>query len=1172
MTAQLLLPLPGQGDADALQRQASDPTASVWVAASAGTGKTKVLTDRVLCLMLSGTVPSRILCLTFTRAAAAEMQQRIADRLSEWATLDRLALEASLLDLLGRRAAAAERLRARQLFAQVLDTPGGLNIQTIHAFCQSLLARFPLEAKLPPHFSVVDERDATDMLREATLQMLQQAGESDGPVADSVAVLVGHLSEDRFHALVTDLTREAGRIDAAVRAHGSEQQLIAAIERRLGASVDETPEMITAAACIDASFDGEALRTAVAALAKGGAKDRKRAQTIARWLQADADKRVALFTGYRDVFVCTQDNLPCLRPCRSLANTETLRILPAAKEILCREGERLVRIEQRCRAAVTVRASAAVVMLAQAVTRAYEAMKRGRALLDYDDLIRATARLLQADGSVSWVLYKLDGGIDHVLIDEAQDTNPEQWQVVQALTDEFFAGATARQQRRTVFAVGDVKQSIFSFQGAEPAEFLANRTRYAARATAAGEMLRRVDLTISFRSTRAVLAAVDAVFARPEAHAGVALDGEPIGHQVSPGRAGDGGVVEVWPEIFARAEEAPPAWKPPVERVDKDAPHTRLARLIAGRIAQMLATDQLASRNRPVEPGDVMILVRRRDAFFEAMVRALKDRRIPVTGADRMVLNQQIAVMDLVALGRFLLLPSDDLTLATVLKSPLVGLDDDDLFRIGYDRDPLSLWQALVRAAESGDDAVAAAAHAYLAGLLAQVDFLPPFEFYARVLGPLGGRRKLFGRLGHEADEPIAEFLDLAMRYDRNHPPTLQGFLHWLDTGAVEVKRDMEQGVRNAVRVMTAHGAKGLQAPIVFLPDTMQVPRLDSGGRPPPVLWDEEVPELPLPLWAPSVAALEPVTRAVRAGRCEEVQEECRRLLYVAMTRAEDRLIVCGWRGRNSAAAGCWYQLIRDGLNAAKDSLGVQTGTDLLLAASTEFDGDPVVLRLVSPQTAQPRSETRSLVAAPDPAPDWVWHPPAAEPAAPRPLIPSRAHDEEDPPVRPPLAAGGRNALRRGRIIHRLLQSLPALDPALREKAAVSWLAAPARELSPAEQAEIAREVLAVITLPEVADLFGPDSLAEVPISGEVRGRLISAQVDRLVVRGDRVSVLDYKTDRPPPADVQQTPPAYLRQMALYRAALRAVFPGARVACLLLWTDGPRLMPLPDRLLDPFES
>ncbi len=1155
-------PAPVEDLADRRQRAATEPQTSVWVGASAGTGKTKVLTDRALRLMLSGTPPSKILCLTFTKAAAAEMASRIATVLGGWAKADDASLDGALHSLMGRQPKDRERTRARSLFPAVLDAPGGLKVLTIHAFCQSLLGRFPLEAGVAPHFSVMDERDAAEALAEVGEALLLQAREGQGPIPSAFATVTAHLQETRFRSLMRTLACARDRMADCLEHYGSAASATAALRRHLGIGEDETAERVIEIACGEQAFDGPRLRAAAEALACGSDADRQRGAGIGAWLAAGPQERVDLWDGYCRVY------LTCAEP-RSVRKKLMTKAcggsVEAWSEILAAEGERLLAVGMRRRAALCADTSGAVLVLAETLLNAYRRHKSARALLDYDDLIEHAAGLLEQDGGAAWVLYKLDGGIDHVLIDEAQDTSPQQWRVIRALTAEFFAGHGRGESPRTVFAVGDVKQSIFSFQGADPSLFLDNGRRFEGLAGAAEQRWDRVDLTVSFRSTKAVLAAVDAVFRLDQARDGVALDGAPIRHDVSAKRAGDGGLVEIWTPLRARPDDEPEPWRPPVERVESDSPARRLARVIAGRIGDMLGRNELlGSKGRPVRPEDILVLVRRRTGFVEELVRALKARGVPVAGVDRMVLSEQIAVMDLIALGRFVLLPDDDLNLASLLKSPLVGLDEDDLFALAHGRSG-SLWTELGRRRDERPRF--AEAQELLARLLGDADTMPPFEFYTRALGPLGGRRRLLARLGQDADDPIAEFIDLALDYERRHPPSLQGFLHWFGAGEAIVKRDLEQAPA-AVRIMTVHGAKGLQAPIVFLPDTMQLPRGNAKDGV-ELLWTDAGDGVAVPLWAPSANGCEEVaTRARAQARAEELREY-RRLLYVAMTRAEDRLIVCGWIGKNGESEDCWYRAIRRGLEAAAEEIGCARVEDDGLAQSRDFDADPTVLRLSCPQTRPVEEKQPAGAPVTMALPSWALEA-AVDERAPAPLVPS-AQAGSSAPLRS-REAGESSGLKRGRLIHTLLQWLPDVAPAARRSAASAWLDRTenrsGQDLEAAARSALVDEVLAVLDHPDHAALFAPGSLAEVPVGGVIGERLLSAQVDRLVVTDDAVMIVDYKTDRPAPVRPEAVSSRYLAQMAAYRAALRLIYPGKAVRCALLWSDVPSLMVLPDPLLD----
>ncbi|HEX9647324.1 MAG TPA: double-strand break repair helicase AddA [Alphaproteobacteria bacterium] len=1128
---------------EAAQRLASDPHASVWVAASAGTGKTKVLTDRVLRLMLGEgdappAPPQRILCLTFTKAAAAEMANRLYRSLGRWAIESDRDLAEDLEKLTGAGPDADTLARARRLFARVLDAPGGMRIQTIHSFCQALLARFPLEAGIPPHFEVIDERTAGELMAEVQegLAAAVEPGGGDA-LGRAFAAIAGHVHELTFPALLAELAGARGRIERLVRRHGGSDGLIAALARRLELAPGASGESVIAAACAEGAFDRAGLTAACRTLAAGQKSDREAAALIAPWLDAaDAEARVRLFAGYRRAFLTGTGKLRARLCTKAVADADA-----GAAAALAAEAERIDRAAERGRRAAVLGATAALITLGTALLDGYQAHKRAHGWLDYDDLILGARSLLGAGGRTAWVLYKLDGGLDHILIDEAQDTNPDQWQVVAALAEEFFAGEGARELRRTVFAVGDAKQSIFSFQGADPRAFAEFRSHFARRVRDAERDWREVGLDVSFRSTAAVLDAVDATFADPAARDGLD-DGGDIRHRSA--RAGQAGLVELWPPLAPEPADAPEAWKPPVERRPPDSPRARLAELVAAKIARLCDGERLESSARAIEPGDVMVLVRRRNSFMDELIRRLKERAIPVAGIDRLVLTDHIAVMDLVSLGRFLLLPDDDLSLAEVLKSPLCGLDDDDLFDLAHGRGEASLWQRL--RARGGF------ATAMLEALLARVDLASPFELYARVLGADRGRERILSRLGADASDPLDEFLAQALAYERGHVPSLQGFLHWLETGRTEIKRDLDVGRGDSVRVMTVHGAKGLQAPVVFLPDTLQVPRHRAQ-----LAW---APDGDAVLWAPASDVRDSLSAAWREQAAARGLAEYRRLLYVAMTRAADRLYVCGWETKRSPPEDCWYRLVQAGLAAGATA---ETVADAALGFT--------VVRLRTDQTAPPEPEPPAR-AAPRmaPLPDWIRAAPPAEPVPPRPLVPS-APVEAEPPARSPRAAEDRAAATRGRLIHRLLQHLPELAPAARAAACRRFLARPSLALADAEQEAIARSVLAVLDDPAYAAAFAPASRAEVAIAGALPGaggRVLAGQVDRIAVSAAEVLVVDYKTGRAPPARPEDVPGAYLRQMAGYRAGLCAIYPDRPVRCALLWTEGPRLMALDDALLD----
>ncbi len=1125
-----------QQRAQQAQRTASNPAVSAWVAASAGSGKTKVLTDRVLRLLLQpGQQPNRLLCLTFTKAAAAEMQTRLAKRLGQWACADDATLVQELTTLNGTAPSPALAARARTLFAEVLELPGGMRISTIHAFCQSLLRSFPLEAGLPPQFSVIEDADSAGLLADAREAVL-----AEGVVPPAaLARVAGLISADQFTSVITALLRDRERISACLQAPGG----AAALRQRLAAALElndaETEEAdILALLC---QVPGPVGSAAAGLLNHKNKTPRELATQMREWLSLPMAQRLARWQEWPPLFF-TQKG--------------TLRTALAGDPAMEAEALRLTALQETLAATRLLAATEALLTLGQPVLHHYEQRKQRAGLLAYDDLIAIARRVLHNPGS-AWVLFKLDGGLDHVLLDEAQDTNAAQWGITAALTEEFFAGEGAQDRPRSIFAVGDVKQSIYSFQGANPAGFGQWQHSFRRRVEALGQGFASVALDVSFRSTAPVLALVDAVFAAGPARAGVVAPGETLAHL--PSRTGQAGLVEIWPPLRQQKPPRPEPWEVPETPERATGAEAQLADLLAGRIATMLAEETLPARAlddatasaRPIRPGDILVLVRRRSRFIQLLVRALKERHIPVGGVDRLHLVEQIAVQDLLALCDVLLLPDDDLQLAALLKSPLCGIEEDALLALSWGR-PGSLWAALLR--ERGSATPLGQAATWLARLADRADLITPHSLLAEVLGEHGGRARLLARLGPDAADPLDEVLNAALNYEKQHPPSLQGFVHWLRRGNAQVKREPES-TADAIRIMTVHGAKGLQAPVVILPD------VGAGKGEQTLRWVVQD-GVEIPLWAPNNRKefRSPAFAALLAAEAAARAEEENRLLYVALTRAEDRLLVCGW---GEPKPEDWHAQITAGFARLE---GMQEIPFALPGA--DFGGQPL-LSFSTEQTAKRLVERAATARAATALPAWAHQPAPAEAAA-LSLQPSALPGEGETPAAAPhgVADPSGRRFRRGRLLHALMQHLPERPAAEREAAARAFLARPGHGLSAAEQAESLAEVLALLATPELQAAFAADSLAEAPIVGRVGQALISGQVDRLVITPDRVLVLDYKTNRPPPANPAQVAPLYLRQMAAYRAVLRQAFPGRAVDCALVWTYGASLMPLPHALLD----
>lgn len=1172
-------------DAGTDQAAAANPLKSVWVGASAGTGKTKVLIDRVLRLMLpraqqdakSATRPERILCLTFTKTAAAEMSNRIYKRLARWAVMEEAKLAEDLSALIGAPADAVIVREARRLFARVLDTPGGLKIMTIHSFCQSVLKRFPVEAGLPPHFELMDEQSAIEYLLNCQRGMIAAArAQPESPVAEAFATLALYLNQEDMSGLMAQIMAKRSLLEAILRKHGDgaggAAGTVGAVCRHLGVTADMREEDILRKAG-DIPPEAEAkLRRVLRAMLEGGKTDKERAASLQMWLEQPA-RRGALLGLYRRVFFNQNGEIYA-----RLVTKPVAEACPDAIEILTEEAARLEALDEKLKAVRLARLNAALLTVSAEMLWRYSAHKAATDKLDFDDLIIRTSALLDAPGMVGWVLFKLDEGIDHILVDEAQDTSPAQWRVVRALAGEFFAGMGSRDDTvRTLFVVGDEKQSIFSFQGADPAAFAQMQDYFGRKVTAVQDGW-EIFLEYSFRSTRTVLEVVDGVFAPLAARRGVVAD---IAREVlhRPFREGHAGLVEIWPLVQTQKPDAGDAWRMPVDVEAGENAASRLARKIAETVRGWIDRGEiLESKGRPIRAGDVMILVQSRSALVDLMMRALKEAGVPVAGIDRITLTEEISVLDLLAVGGFALQTRDDLTLATVLKSPLVGMGEEELFDLCYGR-PHGLWQRLRDARP--DVAL------WLQKRIERSGYATPYEFFAEILNTpcpgdaVSGRRALYGRLGYDIQDALDEFLSRCLHFEQSHTPALQAFCDWFLRGEAQIKREQESHKADQVRIMTVHASKGLQAPIVFLPDTVKILHDHNKGRV-RLLWPEEDVDgkaagVDVPLWSPRQEFDAGIYERAREAAAEKQMEEYRRLLYVALTRAEDRLYIAGFRGRNKAKDGCWYNLVAESFPAAAQNVPF----DMEGAPLADEEGNILYARRLShAQTVPPEKAPAAIADAAAaavrvPLPPWATAAPLAEPVPPVPLAPSKP-GEDEPAAKSPLGTDDSWRFRRGVIVHQLLEILPQLPPARHAEALARWLARPSLAMPETEQKTFAAEVMAVLTHPDFAAIFAPDARAEVPVVGlagqvsaSVPQKVLSGQIDRLCVGAQEVLVVDFKTNRPPPQDESKVPAVYLKQMAAYRDILRKIYPDKTVRTALLWTDGPYLMPLADNLLDP---
>lgn len=1082
------------------QQNAADPRGSTWLSANAGSGKTKVLIDRVARLLLSGVSPQHVLCLTYTKAAATEMQNRLFARLGAWAMMPEGDLRAALKDLDDMAELGTQTLaQARQLFARAIESPGGLRIQTIHSFCATLLRRFPLEAGVSPAFQEMDDR-AARLMREAIIEDMAETTAPD--VLREVAKY--HTGSDFLGLMGAVAGHASGFIPALDE--GKAKALF-------GVPGNETDEGVVAQALL--GIEADVIAALVPLLQGGKPTDQKIATKLAA---------IDVETGSLDVLAQLEDiflfgptaKSPFGAKIDGIPTKDLRDSLPAA--LRAQLEAFMLRIEAARAPRIALQAAqktAALHRFASVFLPLYDRAKSARGLLDFDDLITRSIALLTDHSVAAWVLFRLDGGIDHILVDEAQDTSPKQWQVVEKLVAEFTAGQGAADRARSLFVVGDKKQSIYSFQGADVAVFDEKYRQFNNSFGNANLPFEKMELQYSFRSSPAILTVVDNVFGArfPRAM------GESVLHyahkDTMPGR------VDLWPLIASPEKLGAIDPTDTAAQISADSAARVLAEKVAETIRDILAAPtQIPTKDgvRAAHAGDILILVRRRSDIFHHIIRACKKLNLPIAGADRLRLGGEMAVRDITALLHVLATPEDDLSLAAALRSPLLGLTEGQLFDLAHGRKGY-LWESLRNSPRHPE------ALAMLTDLRDSADYLRPYDLIERILTRHNGRHRLIAQLGAEAEEGIDEMLSQAMGYEQGEIPSLTGFLLWLDADDVMIKRQVDSAGQQ-IRVMTVHGAKGLEAPIVILPDTAdrkpndrsEIVTLDTGAL----------------AWRVNANGIPPIMAQARVRKAAADEDEDLRLLYVALTRAQSWLIV--------AAAGkadnpqSWYQLVKSGMQAA----GAVAGDGGLQRYA--FGDWPAAGGAAQPPAPNDANATLTL-------PNWALARAVAVPRPVQPFAPSRLSGAK---TIGGDTEGDIGALAYGTAVHLLLENLPNIAQA-------GWAEFAARQCAafPAALDEAAQ----VLTKPDLAYIF-QGNLAEVPITAPLEKGQMLGVLDHLIVTDTQILAVDFKTNTAVPDDPADVPAGLLAQMGAYLAALEQIYPARQIDMAILWTKTATLMRL----------
>ncbi|NNU16096.1 double-strand break repair helicase AddA [Parvularcula sp. ZS-1/3] len=1125
-----------------IQKRVGDPARSAWVSANAGTGKTYILVRRVIRELLAGAEPASIVCITFTKAGAAEMSGRLLEMLSDWTLVPDDKLSKELADITGTVPSADELKDARQLFAKALESPGGLKIQTIHSFCASILSRFPVEAGLPLGFKALEDDEAAAILREAVRDVATWLKTDDGLGAqlDLVTAKLQAAEEDGlgFQPSIEDALTLYAQKTRSLRTLPAEMG--DALRSVVGAEF-QTEEEVAQGFHSDlrhqyGAFLSSMIGTLDASKAKEGA--------LVEGAKAALESAPTLDL-IENSFVLTADQKP-----RKVANLAGCKLIENFAEQWEGLSDLVLENLAQLRAVRLFDLNYAFSLLARASIQHYNQLKEERLGLDYDDLIEKTLDLL---GRVenAWVQYKLDAAIDHVLLDEAQDTSASQWELVKKLSEELTAtseDAAGTHRYRSLFVVGDPKQSIYAFNGAEARLFNQTHEEYETRM---GGRLADGRLFLSFRTAQPVLDAVDAIFHTD----GFREAGGPYTEHKSakPERPGS---VALWPHLPEEEKADVDVWAP-VDAPSEGSIDRRLARAIAADIkARMERGDRLACKDgRVLQPKDVMILFQRRGPRFEEMLKALVDAGIPSAGTDRIAIARDTAVRDLIALLRLAANRDDSLSLAVLLKSPFFGWSEDRLYDLCQDADGGLLWRAL------RDDPAQDAQEAFseLSRVLDTGARHGPYRMLAAMLdggGELTGRQRLGARLGDSYAEAVETFLDEALSFEDREPRSLHGFLRYAENFSRDIKRETAGEEVTGVRVMTVHGAKGLEAPLVYVADAdyLKKPH-DVRKRAMFVYPEPEGHDAPLPVLVTGSVKTDPPALTPASEDAEQLRlEEYQRLFYVAATRAEEHLVIAGGKAPKDSGEPppTWHAMAMSGM----DRLGADGSV-----VSEEVEGLGTV-QLYAKGGTMPEAEASSDQGAERIAsPQWLSEPVRPEDPG-RVIYPSLigALEEDERGEAEEASPSSSNARLRGVLLHRLLEVLPEVPPAERKTHASALVQRQGQGLERAELPGIVDAALGVLADDSFAPLFGEGSMAEVSIQGQVDGVTFSGQIDRLLMTDSEIVAVEYKSSRWIPATADAVPSAHRKQMEAYLALLTQMEPSRPVRGILLYTAGPRVI------------
>jgi ATP-dependent helicase/nuclease subunit A len=1117
------------------QKIASNPDYNVWVSASAGTGKTKVLIDRILRLLLKGNSIDKILCITFTKVAAQEMINRLSSILARWSILEDADLAKELFLLNEEEPTTEEISLAKQLFANFIDNPQKINIQTIHSFCQNILNNFPIEANIMSGFKVIEPDYAQELKKQAIESVLNTKIFDDSlEIKNTLTTIVKHISALDFENKISSILNYPEKMDILqdkynlnIDFESFKLNLYEELKAKQG---------ISAESILQQYFDGSFNKLAfleIISIAQGTKNKLSASFDINKlfwFLNLPKDEQIKNKDVWEKVFYTTSGSIR-----KKIVNEGFLKELQDGqalwvKQVIEEELLRLEKLRNEYKNQISAEINLAFMQLAYEIYKAYENIKLSLGVLDFNDLIIKTHKLLNKSLVIPWILYKLDNKISHILVDEAQDTNPLQWDIIRVFVEEFFTGSSSNQENRSIFVVGDVKQSIYSFQGASPEYFNVIKALFKEKVKNAEKIWHQVPMNTSFRSSSGVISAVNHITSNLFSQNDNIYKEEDFTHLAHNQNLGAN--IEIWPLLVDDNKE------------EKWRRYKNLATAIVKKIKKL--------NQDGVSYGDILILYRKREGnpTLNYLVKFLKESEIPVLGVDKLNLSEHLAVNDLIALAKFLLQQNDDFSLACVLKSPIFNLKDDDIFNLKITNSS-SLFNSLNQEKYI---------HIYnkLNKWVSLVDYIPVYDLFFHILYVEKNFTNFLNSFGNEVQDILMEFMNLILQFNERtqskNISNLQIFLEFITKGDHKISRD-SSSKKDMVNLMTIHASKGLESRVVFILND-----LDAKSQNDIILYNEN-PSTPLLLLKLSKDYQNDYTNQIVLKQKNYQLKELARLFYVAITRAKEQLYICSVAKQapdenEDKANHLWWQILNNAINnnvffehnlSALESdffdekLGFVTKKAFCISQAT-----PLIKKEIFSQNSI------NFI------PQWCFKEAPKEQNPTKPLSPSKI-DFEEKYFSSPLSQMDEkknNLINKGLLVHKILEQINYLSDYKEIELFINnILNGYAEQLTEQSIIEIKNNIHSLLNKKELMFLWENKGMAEVGISGQINYNnelnIVSARVDKIIKIDNKLWVIDYKYAKKPNLPSKK----HIKQMEIYKSILKNIYPECDISGLIIYTQ-----------------